>query len=103
DPKGRLTAGIYFPLKLKDQQFTVFFDSNSGKIRKKLKFETFLELQKIPDEIVEEVEQCNDQLRLRDGELLSILNKLATILADEEYMTELLEVNNQIVQLSAAH
>ncbi|CAB3230498.1 unnamed protein product [Arctia plantaginis] len=103
DPKGRLTAGVYFPVKPKDQQFTMFFDSNTGKIRKKFKFETFLELQKIPDEVVDEVEQCNDQLRLRDGELLSILNRLAHIMADEEYMTELLDINNQIVQLSAGN
>ncbi|XP_059054883.1 uncharacterized protein LOC131848937 [Achroia grisella] len=101
DPKGNLTAGIYFPLKPKTQEFTMFFDSNSGKQRKKLKFETFLELQKIPDEFVDEVEQCNDQLHLRDGELLSILQRLATIIADEEYMTELLDINNKIVQLSA--
>nr|XP_049702344.1 uncharacterized protein LOC110373194 isoform X2 [Helicoverpa armigera] len=45
DPKGRLTAGIYFPIKKKDQQFTMFFDGNNGKQRKKLKFETFLKLQ----------------------------------------------------------
>lgn len=45
--KGHLTAGIYFPLKLKDQQFTMFFDGHNGKQRKKLKFETFLELQKV--------------------------------------------------------
>lgn len=101
DPKGRLTAGIYFPLKLKDQQFTMFFDANNGKQRKKLKFETFLKLQTIPDEVVDEVEQCNDQLRLRDGELLSILNRLATVMADEEYMSELLDINTKIVQLSA--
>ncbi|XP_026318409.1 uncharacterized protein LOC113229130 [Hyposmocoma kahamanoa] len=101
DPKGRLTAGIYFPLKPKTQEFTMFFEGNNGKQRKKLKFEHFLELQKIPDELVDEVEQCNDQLRLRDGELLSILNRLATIINDEEYIAELLEVNNRIVQLSA--
>lgn len=52
---------------------------------------------------MDEVEQCNDQLRLRDGELLSILNRLATIVTDDEYMAELLEVNNRIVQLSAGH
>ncbi|CAG4942703.1 unnamed protein product [Parnassius apollo] len=103
DPKGRLSAGIYFPLKLKDQQFTMFFDSTNGKQRKKLKFDTFLELQKIPDEVVSEVEQCNEQLRLRDGELLSTLKRLATIMADQEYMTELLEVNDRIVQLSAGN
>ncbi|KAJ0174457.1 hypothetical protein K1T71_009565 [Dendrolimus kikuchii] len=101
DPKGRLTAGIYFPLKPKDQEFTMFFESTSGKQRKKLKFATFLELQKIPDEVVDEVEQCNDQLRLRDGELLSILKRLATILADEEYMAEVLSVNKKIVDLSS--
>ncbi|CAH0725494.1 unnamed protein product, partial [Brenthis ino] len=101
DPKGRLTAGIYFPVKKKDQQFTMFFDSHNGKQRKKLKFETFLELQKIPDEVVDEVEQCNDQLHLKDGELLSTLKKLASIMADEDYMSELLEVNDKIVQLSA--
>lgn len=55
----------------------------------------------IPDEVVDEVEQCNDQLKLRDGELLSLLKKLATILSDEEYMAELLEINNLVVQLSA--
>ncbi|XP_072944769.1 uncharacterized protein [Epargyreus clarus] len=101
DPKGRLQAGIYFPLKLKDQQFTMFFESNSTKQRKKLKFETFLELQKIPDEVVAEVEECNEQLRMKDGELLSILNRLATVMTDEEYMTELLDINNNIVKLSA--
>lgn len=103
DPKGRLTAGIYFPIKKKDQQFTMFFDGNNGKQRKKLKFETFLKLQTIPDEVVDEVEQCNDQLHLRDGELLSIINKLATIMADEEYMVELQEINDKIVQLSAGN
>lgn len=103
DPKGRLTSGIYFPLKPKDNQFTMFYESNAGKQRKKLKFETFLELQKIPDEVVDEVEQCNDQLHLRDGELLFILKKLATILSDEEYMADLLEINNMVVQLSAGN
>ncbi|KAM3957936.1 uncharacterized protein ACR2FA_008079 [Aphomia sociella] len=101
DQKGNLIAGIYFPLKLKTQEFTIFFDGNTGKQRKKMKFETFLELQKIPDEVVDEVEQCNEQLRLRDGELLSVLKRLATIMADEEYMAELLDINNKIVQLSA--
>ncbi|KAL0871471.1 hypothetical protein ABMA27_005192 [Loxostege sticticalis] len=102
DPKGHLKAGIYFHVKPREQLFTMFFDSNSGKQRKKLKFETFLELQKIPDEVVDEVEQCNDQLHLRDGELLSILNRLATIMADQEYVAEVLEINNKVVQLSAA-
>ncbi|XP_037972992.2 uncharacterized protein LOC119693476 [Plutella xylostella] len=100
--KGHLTAGIYFPVKPRDQQFTMFFSSNSGKQRKKLKFETFLELQKIPDEVVDEVEQCNDQLKLRDGELLSTLKKLATIMADQEYMEEILAINAKVVELSMA-
>lgn len=55
----------------------------------------------IPDEVVDEVEQCNDQLRLRDGELLAILKKLATIMTDEEFVTELLDINDRVVQLSA--
>lgn len=50
---------------------------------------------------MDDVEQCNDQLRLRDGELLSILNRLATILTDEEYVAEVLEINDRVVQLSA--
>ncbi|KAH9640333.1 hypothetical protein HF086_001685 [Spodoptera exigua] len=62
-----------------------------------------LTIAEIPDEVVDEVEQCNDQLRLRDGELLSILNKLATIMSDEEYMVELMEINDKIVQLSAGN
>ncbi|KAJ2940383.1 hypothetical protein O0L34_g60 [Tuta absoluta] len=103
DPKGRLTAGIYFPLKAKTQEFTIFYEGNNGKQRKKMKFETFLERQTIPDEVVDEVEQCCEQLRLRDGELLSILKRLATIVSDEEYMTELLDINSKIVELSAGH
>lgn len=51
--------------------------------------------------MVDEVEQCNDQLHLKDGELLRILKKLANIMDDAEYMAELLEVNDKIVQLSA--
>ncbi|VVC94557.1 uncharacterized protein LOC126973901 [Leptidea sinapis] len=103
NPKGHLIAGIYFPVKEKTQQFTIFFDGNNGKQRKKLKFESFLQLQKIPEELVNEVEQCNEQLRLRDGELLSTLNKLATIMADEEYVKELLAINSKVVELSAGH
>lgn len=57
----------------------------------------------IPDDVVEEVDQCNEQLRLKDGELLSILKRLATIVTDEEYMAELLAINNKVVQLSAGH
>lgn len=47
NPKGHLVAGIYFPVKPKDQVFTMFFDSHNGKQRKKLKFETFLKLQTV--------------------------------------------------------
>ncbi|XP_023944717.2 uncharacterized protein LOC112050645 [Bicyclus anynana] len=101
NPKGHLTAGIYFISKKKDTQFTMFYDGLNGKQRKKFKFDTFLEVQKIPDEVVNDVEECNDQLRLRDGELLSLLKKLATIMSDEEFMDELLEINDKVVQLSA--
>lgn len=52
DPKGHLTAGIYFPIKKKDQQFTMFFDCHNGKQRKKLKFESFLELQKVSSTVL---------------------------------------------------
>ncbi|XP_034834882.1 uncharacterized protein [Maniola hyperantus] len=101
NPKGHLTAGFYFISKKKETQLTMFFDGHSGKQRKKFAFDTFLEVQKIPDEVVDEVEQCNDQMRLRDGELLSMLKKLATIMTDKEFMEELLEINDRVVQLSA--
>ncbi|XP_039756090.1 uncharacterized protein LOC120630854 [Pararge aegeria] len=101
NPKGHLTAGIYFISKQKDTQLTMIFDGHNGKQRKKFKFETFLEVQKIPEEVVDDVEECNDQLRLRDGELLSVLKKLATIMTDEEFVAEMLEINDRVVQLSA--
>ncbi|KAJ2940384.1 hypothetical protein O0L34_g61 [Tuta absoluta] len=102
DQKGHLIAGLYFPVggRGKDAQFTLFFDNGTEKRKTKHKFATFLEPDNIPPQLREEIELCNGQLNYKEGELQSIICKLARVLHHQTFIEQLLEINEDICRLS---
>ncbi|XP_045500775.1 uncharacterized protein LOC123698237, partial [Colias croceus] len=100
DQKGHLTAGLYFPVggKGKDAVFTLFFD-NGEKRKTKYKFSIFSDPNNIPNTILEEVELCNNQMNYKEGELLTVICKLARVLADQSFIDQVLEINDEICRM----
>ncbi|XP_026318408.1 uncharacterized protein LOC113229129 [Hyposmocoma kahamanoa] len=102
DQKGHLMAGIYFPVgaRGKDAQFTLFFDNGHEKTKTKYKFCTFLESNNIPPSVPEEIELCNAQMNYKPGELMKIICKLAKVLANQIFVDQMLEINDDICRIS---
>ncbi|XP_060804979.1 uncharacterized protein LOC106138810 [Amyelois transitella] len=102
DQKGHLIAGLYFPVggRGKDAQFTLFFDNGTEKRKTKYKFSLFLDPDNIPDPIKEEIELCNAQMNYKEGELRTIICQLAKVLSNQEFIDQMLEINDDICRLS---
>ncbi|XP_030022532.1 uncharacterized protein LOC115441771, partial [Manduca sexta] len=102
DQKGHLVAGLYFPVgaQSKDAQFTLFFDNGSERQKTKYKFSTFMDSKNIPNTITEEVQICNAKMNYKDGELLSIITKLAEVMAHQSFIDQLVEINDDICRMS---
>ncbi|XP_049876444.1 uncharacterized protein LOC126374035, partial [Pectinophora gossypiella] len=102
DQKGHLIAGLYFPVggRGKDAQFTLFFDNGNEKRKTKYKFTAFADPDTIPIDITEEIELCNAQMNYKEGELRSIICKLARVLANQSFIDQMLEINEDICRLS---
>ncbi|XP_077294383.1 uncharacterized protein LOC143916951 [Arctopsyche grandis] len=101
DQKGRLVAGIYFPVVLKDAAFTIFYEDKSGKQRIKYMFSMFHDLNSVPNIVLEQIVMCNSQMNYEDGELLSLIVKIAETMADTSFISQILSINNEICTLSA--
>ncbi|KAH9640323.1 hypothetical protein HF086_001675 [Spodoptera exigua] len=101
DQKGHLIAGLYFPVgaTIKDAQFTLFLNNGPQKRKTKYKFSTFADPQDIPDEILEEIQLCNTKMNYKEGELLSIISKLSRVMADQAFIDQMLEINEDICRM----
>ncbi|KPI99773.1 hypothetical protein RR46_04747 [Papilio xuthus] len=101
DQKGHLIAGLYFPVggRGKDAQFTLFFDTGAEKHKTKYKFNSFINPDAIPETISEEVEICNSQMNYKKGELRNIICRLAEVLANQSFIEQLLEINDDICRM----
>ncbi|VVC94555.1 unnamed protein product [Leptidea sinapis] len=100
DQKGHLKAGLYFPVdgRGKDAVFTLFID-NGEQHKTKYKFNMFTDTDNIPESVKDEVERCNTMMNYKAGELLGIICKLAEVLANETFVDQLLEINEEICRL----
>ncbi|XP_026732790.1 uncharacterized protein LOC113497436 [Trichoplusia ni] len=101
DQKGHLIAGLYFPVgsRGKDAQFTLFLNNGPDKRKTKYKFSTFVDPQNIPEPITEEIELCNAKMNYKQGELLEIICKLAEIMANQPFIDQMLEINEDICRM----
>lgn len=130
DAKGRVCAGIYFPVT-KDQggdsTFTLFYDGSNGQsIKIKTKFNTFADEQKvnflskgpissiffsesnfnqfcsqIPEAMMNHLENLSAQIRLNKSELCALLKSLCDVMSDRDFIKQLLAINDHITAMSA--
>lgn len=101
DQKGHLIAGLYFPVgaTIKDAQFTLFLNNGPQKRKTKYKFSTFADPEDIPEEILDEIQLCNNKMNYKEGELLSIIGKLSQVMADQAFIDQMLEINEDICRM----
>lgn len=59
---------------------------------------SFLCLQ-IPEEILDEIQLCNNKMNYKEGELLSIIGKLSQVMADQAFIDQMLEINEDICRM----
>lgn len=104
DAKGRVCAGLYFPVVPNplDAQVTLFYDNaNDIQVKQKFKFALFRDPEKIPDPVVVHLENLAPQLRMPLGELIDLMVDLAESIHDAEFVQQVLDINNHINELSA--
>lgn len=104
DAKGRVCAGIYFPVvpNPADAQVTLFYDSvNDTQVKQKFKFSLFKDPQKIPENVLAHLENLAPQLRMEQNELATLMGDLADSVLDGDFVKQVLEINNSIMEMSA--
>ncbi|XP_039763114.1 uncharacterized protein LOC120635968 [Pararge aegeria] len=98
---GALLAGINFVSNRKETKVTVSYMGPDGvKLRNKLNVEVFLNLAEIPENVVQDVKECNEQLNMEEGMLMSILNELAVIMSNRNFVSDMLDLNELIRELT---
>ncbi|XP_040170284.1 uncharacterized protein LOC120904398 [Anopheles arabiensis] len=104
DAKGRVCAGLYFPVvpNPHDAQVTLFYDNANGtQVKQKCKFAQFKDPETIPDPVLAHLENLAPQLRMKLGDLIDLMVDLAESVHDVEFVQQVLEINNNINELSA--
>ncbi|XP_039756172.1 uncharacterized protein LOC120630900 [Pararge aegeria] len=101
DTDGRLVAGMYFPVgsDTESATFTIFTDDGTEKRRTKYNFSDFREPFMVQRSVLDELEQCSVKLRFKRRGLLSIITKIAHIMADQSFVEQMLEINEDICRM----
>lgn len=104
DAKGRVCAGMYFPVvpNPADAQVTLFYDSvNDTQVKQKFKFSLFKDPLMIPENVLAHLENLAPQLRMEQSELATLMGDLADSVLDGDFVKQVLEINNSITEMSA--
>lgn len=103
DASGNVVAGLYFGLKPFERgQFSLFYQNDQKQqVDFKVSFSDIFHQRDLPENIKESLHQCHVQLDLADSDgLMQLLDKTATALKNEEFMQQLLAINQRIVILA---
>lgn len=102
DTKGHLTAGIYFPVTDSGTNyFTIFYQEKGIKKRDKLSFSLFKNKEmKMESGVAQGIAQCSKQLGLSDSGLSNVLHTLSHILSDTSFISQMLSINQEIIDMS---
>lgn len=80
---------------------TLFYDGASGEGKKiKQKFSTFNDITNIPIHLKKVLKQMATQLKINYDELVLLLKKCSDALADKQFISEVLSINNEISEMS---
>ncbi|KNC23401.1 hypothetical protein FF38_00765, partial [Lucilia cuprina] len=105
DAKGRVLAGIYLPVlqNANEAHFTLFYEGNNMEQRVKVKFmfNIFKNPNKLPDQVQQHLEKLSPQLNMPLKELTQLLGSLAEAIMDQDFITQVLNINDDIGNMSA--
>lgn len=101
DAKGRVCAGIYFPVTL-GGAMTLFYDNAAGQcVKVKQKFGVFADEALLSDALRAHLEQVATQLRMTTRELGQLLRSLNDVMSDQAFVKQVLDINEEITMMSA--
>lgn len=104
DAKGRVFAGIYLPVvpNSNESHFTLFYDGpNDQRIKVKFMFNVFKNPGKIPDNVQQHFSKLAPQLNMKEKELTELCKSLADVINDQDFIQQLLSINEDIGVMSA--
>ncbi|KAI8038590.1 hypothetical protein M5D96_008498 [Drosophila gunungcola] len=104
DAKGQVYAGIYFPLVANCQEayLTIFYDGpNEQRVRTKLMFSAFkVGKAKLPDYVGQHLSRLAPQLKMPLQELTELCKSLAEVVTDQNFIGQVLGINDDIGNMS---
>ncbi|XP_017073041.2 uncharacterized protein LOC108109147 [Drosophila eugracilis] len=104
DAKGQVYAGIYFPLVANGQEayLTIFYDGpNEQRVRTKLMFTAFkVGKGKLPDYVAQHLSRLAPQLKMPLQELTELCKSLAEVVTDQNFISQVLAINDDIGNMS---
>lgn len=103
DADGNVVAGLYLALKPFDRGFFSLFYQNEEKqqIDFKLSFSDVFYQRNMTDTVLESLNRCQSHLELPGSNgLMDLLKTIASALNNEEFMQQLLAINQRIVKLA---
>ncbi|XP_060523107.1 uncharacterized protein LOC132700043 [Cylas formicarius] len=98
DQKGHLLSGVYFKVKPKMDEFTIFYQ-DMGKQRTKMNFSAFKQPE-VNEDLLKKLTICNEQLKMPSGKLLNMIQSIGELLRDDHYLRETLAIENLINVMS---
>lgn len=104
DAKGRVFAGIYLPVvpNSNESHFTIFYDGpNDQRIKVKFMFNVFKNPTKVPDNVQQHLNKVAPQLNMNAKELTDLCKSLAEVVNDQDFVRQLLGINEDIGIMSA--
>ncbi|ODN01706.1 hypothetical protein Ocin01_04981 [Orchesella cincta] len=94
DCKGQLLAGLYFSTNPKKaKKITLFYTENNNVV---YKHQNMVEV--FADNA--DIQLCEEQMNMKKGELLQLMNSIGTIIHDEDFITQSAKINKEIWTIS---
>lgn len=102
--KGRVCAGIYFPVLANDTHITLFYDvpntEQSIKIKYKMSVFNETDFNRFPHALKLHLESLAPQLRFELDDLVMLLKQCSDAMSDFDFVKQLLLINSHISELS---
>ncbi|KAH8404002.1 hypothetical protein KR215_007783, partial [Drosophila sulfurigaster] len=105
DAKGRVYAGLYFPLvsNVQEAHLTLFYDGpNEQRVKAKLMFSAFKvgKGKQLPDYVLQHLVKLSPQLNMSQHELTELCKSLCDVVSDQNFISQVLAINDDIGVMS---
>ncbi|KAL7736396.1 hypothetical protein ACLKA6_014859 [Drosophila palustris] len=105
DAKGRVYAGLYFPLvsNVQEAHLTLFYDGpNEQRVKAKLMFSAFKvgKGKQLPDYVTQHLVKLSPQLNMSQQDLTELCKSLCEVVSDQNFIGQVLAINEDIGNMS---